>query len=317
MYTCQLSRLWVENFDLTPAHACGLISHAWLKNVSCCRLAWHDFQKYVNSDPCKEQKPCVKWINDNTFLAISNFWREKHWEWARVYTRPKTGTGKCEGCFRFRHRQTSSEDFGLLWKTSEFFGNIRKWSCRFQKSQHSQDKNLTPIFQKKLTGIQVCFWMLNNGLKLNDDKNEFLIIGTSQQLGKLDNISIRVGDSDIHPVPIARNHVSWFDSRLSMATHITKICASSFYYIYDIRRIRHVRKYRTQQSTETLIHAFITSRLDYCNGLLYGLPDCLLNKLQWVQNACARLIFKEQKFCRVTPLIYELHWLPIKYGNRV
>jgi hypothetical protein len=118
--------------------------------------------------------------------------------------------------------------------------------------------------------------MLNNDLKLNDDKTEFLIIGTSQQLEKLDNISIRVGDSDVHPVPIARNLGSWFDSRLSMATHITKICASSFYYIYNIRRIR---KYLSQQSTETLVHAFITSRLDYCNGLLYGLPDCLLNKL--------------------------------------
>ena len=49
------------------------------------------------------------------------------------------------------------------------------------------------------------FWMLNNDLKLNDNKTEFLIIGTIQQLEKLDSISIRVGDSDIHPVPIARN----------------------------------------------------------------------------------------------------------------
>ena len=92
MYTCQLSRLRVENFDLTPAHACGPISHAWLKNVSCCRLTWHNFQKYVNSDPCKARKPCVKWINDNTFLTIPDFWSEKHWERDRVYTRPKTGT---------------------------------------------------------------------------------------------------------------------------------------------------------------------------------------------------------------------------------
>ena len=100
--------------------------------------------------------------------------------------------------------------------------------------------------------------------------------GTSQQLEKLDNISIRVGDSDNYPVTIARNLGSWFDSRLSMATHITKICSSSFYYIYNIHRIR---KYLSQQSTETLVHAFITSRLDYCSGLLYGLPDCLLNRL--------------------------------------
>ena len=95
-----------------------------------------------------------------------------------------------------------------------------------------------------------------------------------------------------------------------MASHITKIFASSFYYIYNIRRIR---KYLSRQSSEILVHAFVTSRLDYCNGLLYGLPDCLLNKLQRVQDVCARLIFKEQKFFHVTPLIYELHWLPIKY----
>jgi len=49
------------------------------------------------------------------------------------------------------------------------------------------------------------FWMLNNDLKLNDGKTELLIIGTSQQPGKLDDISIRVGNSEIHTVPIARN----------------------------------------------------------------------------------------------------------------
>ena len=152
-FSCQLSRLRVENFDLMPAHACGPISHAWLKNVTYCRLAWHNFRKYVNSDPCKERKPCVKWIKDNTSIAISDFWNENHWERASVYTRPKAGAGKCEGCFRLHHRRTSSEDFRLLRKTSVCFGNIRKWSCRFKNSQHSRDKNLTPIFQKKLAVI--------------------------------------------------------------------------------------------------------------------------------------------------------------------
>ena len=96
-----------------------------------------------------------------------------------------------------------------------------------------------------------------------------------------------------------------------MTSRITKLGVSSFYFIYNICRIR---KYLSRQSTEILVHAFITSRLDYCNGHLYGLLDCLLNKLQRVQNACARLIFREQKFCHVTPLIYELHCqLPIKY----
>ena len=97
-----------------PAHACRPISHAWLKNVSCCRLAWHNSQKYVNSDPCKDGKPCVKWINHNNFLAISDFSREKHQERARVYTRAKT-----------------SEDFGRLRKSSDFFGRLRRSSGIF------------------------------------------------------------------------------------------------------------------------------------------------------------------------------------------
>ena len=82
------------------------------------------------------------------------------------------------------------------------------------------------------------FWMLNKDPNFNDDKTEFLIIGSSQQLEKLDNITIHVGDSAIHPVPPARNLGCWFDSRLSMASHITKLCASSFYYIYNIQTYR-------------------------------------------------------------------------------
>ena len=69
--------------------------------------------------------------------------------------------------------------------------------------------------------------------------------------------------------------------------HITKTCSSAFYYLYNIR---HIRKYLSRSSSETLIHAFITSRLDYCNSLLYGLPKYQLSKLQRVMNASARLV---------------------------
>ena len=97
-------------------------SHAWLKNVSCCRLAWHNFQKYVNSDPCNwGTKTMWKWINDNTFLAISDFWSETHWERAPVYRRPKTGTGIT----------SPSADFGRLRKTLDFFGKLRDSSGIF------------------------------------------------------------------------------------------------------------------------------------------------------------------------------------------
>jgi hypothetical protein len=95
-----------------------------------------------------------------------------------------------------------------------------------------------------------------------------------------------------------------------MSTHIFRTSSSGFYFLYNIRCIR---KYLSRELTETLIHAFISSRLDYCNSLLYGLPNCQLAKLQRVQNAAAHLIFQESKYCRITSLLKNLHWLPVKY----
>ncbi|CAH3026191.1 unnamed protein product, partial [Porites evermanni] len=58
---------------------------------------------------------------------------------------------------------------------------------------------------------------------------------------------------------------------------------------------------------------FKNIRVDYCNSLLYGLPENQLNKLQRVQNMCARLICNESKYCHITPLLVDLHWLPVKF----
>ena len=71
-------------------------------------------------------------------------------------------------------------------------------------------------------------------------------------------------------------------------------------------------KYLTSECTEKLIHEFITSRLDYCNSLLYGVPDHHVQNLQRVMNASARLIFCAPKHCHITPLLQQLHWLPIR-----
>ena len=65
--------------------------------------------------------------------------------------------------------------------------------------------------------------------------------------------------------------------------------------------------------TESLVHAFITSRVDYCNSLLYGLSNSHIMKLQRIQNAAARLVTGAPRFCHVAPLLCHLHWLPISY----
>ncbi len=60
------------------------------------------------------------------------------------------------------------------------------------------------------------------------------------------------------------------------------------------------------------IHAFITSRLDYCNALLGGCSACLINKLQMVQNAAARVLTRTRKYDHISPVMSTMHWLPIK-----
>ena len=119
-------------------------------------------------------------------------------------------------------------------------------------------------------------------LKLNLDKTECLLIGTRQQLQKVSNIStLSVRDSQIAPSCEVRNLGTWFDSNRSV--------------------------------TESLVNVFITSRIDYCNSLLYVLPNSHVMKLQRIQNAAARLVTGAPRFCHVTPLLFHLHWLPISY----
>ena len=83
--------------------------------------------------------------------------------------------------------------------------------------------------------------------------------------------------------------------------------------MFSLWPFRRVRKHLSKECPETLIHAFISSRLHYCNSLLYRIPAYQIQKLQRVQNSAARLVFEESKFCHITPLLRALHWLPVPY----
>ena len=71
------------------------------------------------------------------------------------------------------------------------------------------------------------------------------------------------------------------------------------------------------QSTKTLIHAFVSWHLDYCNTLLFGLPKYQLDRLQKVQNAAARVIFQIAKFDHITPALIDLHRLPVTFRVQI
>ena len=99
------------------------------------------------------------------------------------------------------------------------------------------------------------------------------------------------------------------DDSLSLEEHVNSISKSCYYHI---RRIAKIQKNMSEDSTAALVHAFITCRLDNCNALLYGLPNYLIQRLQAVQNCAARLVSCKPRYARATPILRELHWLPVE-----
>ena len=168
------------------------------------------------------------------------------------------------------------------------------------------------ISMAKLTEVisDLRHWMANNYLKLNDSKTEVILVGTKQQCKKVSIPHLTIGDVQIK---VSREHAvrnigAWFDSQMSMKQHIKTVCQVAHYHL---RRIGQIRPYLSKKATECLIHAFISSRLDYANSLLYGLPMNQIRKLQGIQNIAARIVSKTRKSDHITPVLAELHWLPV------
>lgn len=99
-----------------------------------------------------------------------------------------------------------------------------------------------------------------------------------------------------------------FDSALCFDSHIGQTVKTCFHQLRNIARLRPSLNFG---DAETIIHAFITSRLDYCNSLYGGLPAKAINRLQMVQNAAARALTFNKKSAHITPILHQLHWLPV------
>ena len=153
-------------------------------------------------------------------------------------------------------------------------------------------------------------WMNRNRLKLNDSKTEFIIFGSKSKLPSIKTTSVRVGEENIKAVKQVRNIGAFFDSELKMNTQINNMCKSAWFHLYNISKIRH---YLSQDQTKSIVHAYVTSKLDSNNSLLAGITLEQRRRLERVQHAAARLITKSHKHDHVTPLLRELHWLPIEH----
>ena len=152
--------------------------------------------------------------------------------------------------------------------------------------------------------------MAYNKLKFNDNKSEFLVVCAPWSRDEISVETLTVGTSLVKATVSTRNLGVHIDHALKMDVHIQKQCQSM---IAQLKNIAHIRRYLEKQAAEKLIHAFVGSRLDYCNSLLVGIPETSLAKLRRVQNIAARILTGTRKYDHMTPVLYKLHWLPVKY----
>ena len=95
---------------------------------------------------------------------------------------------------------------------------------------------------------------------------------------------------------------------MTLQKHITNICRSVNMHI---RKINSIKTYLLNTAVRTLVQSIVIARLDYCNGVCFGLP---MNRMQWfqlVQNSAARVISQTKRYTSIRPILNELHWLPI------
>ncbi len=105
--------------------------------------------------------------------------------------------------------------------------------------------------------------------------------------------------------------LGWFWRQTLVLVVIVKAVTKSAY--YHLKNIARIRCFVSSQDLEKLVHAFITSRVDYCNGLLTGLPKKTIRQLQLIQNAAARILTRTRKSEHITPVLMSLHWLPVTF----
>ena len=204
--------------------------------------------------------------------------------------------------------------------TSPIGSIIRKHGLNFHL--YADDTQIYISFNPRIPGahqlalqkLETCIadlsnWMNVNKLKLNPAKTEFLISGTSQGLNKLPPVELKLENSTIKPTTSVRNLGIILDAHMSMTQHINSLISSLNFHLRNIRRIS---KYLDFDTKHTVVPSLILSRLDYGNALLYGAKAKDLDRLQSLQNKAIKLIFSAGRRDSPSPLLDNLHWLPVR-----
>ena len=179
------------------------------------------------------------------------------------------------------------------------FQILRDCWCHYQSTVRKAKR-------KYFSDIVLLSWMSLNFLNFNEEMTEVTVFGcTSVTLPQVDLVSL----AQYHK-PIVNNLGIKVDSDLKFDSQIKAVGKSSF---FQLRQLAKIKPFLQRQQFETVIHAFVTTRLDYCNALYMGVGGSSIAHLQLVQNAAARLLTGTSKYEHILPILASLHLLPVHF----
>ncbi|KAF7245344.1 hypothetical protein EYD10_08460 [Varanus komodoensis] len=188
--------------------------------------------------------------------------------------------------------------------------------CGLRNHQYADDTQLYLSFStnpgEAVAVLNRCLaevreWMRANKLKLNPDKTEVLLVGGSG-FGE-GGFDLVLNGATLPLRDKVRSLGVLLDPELSLEAQVTAVARNAF---LQLRLINQLRPYLEYDCLATVTHALVTSRLDFCNALYVGLPLKTVRTLQLVQNRAARLLTGTGRYAHMTPVLHQLHWLPIE-----
>ncbi len=151
----------------------------------------------------------------------------------------------------------------------------------------------------------VCTWMGRNALKINEDKTEFIVFNSTTNTP---SVSLHVGVNTVNSSDSIKVLGITLDSKMTLETQISNTCRASY---MQMRKINSIRRYLSLSAVKSLVQSTLIVRLDYCNIIYTGLPQKSVRRLQLSHNSAARIITRTSRREHITPILIQLHWLPI------
>ena len=287
-YSCETSILKISNDILWGMEAQSITSLVALDLSAAVDTVDHEILLSILSSKNRVKSNALKWFDQ--YLRPRSFKVTVN----GVYSKDRDLTvsvpqGSCVGANIFNLYCLPLQD--VVPEDLQLSGFADDHSVRKTFKAGNTYEETTIISKLESCLLSIKQWMDQARLKMNPSKTEFIYFGNAPQLHKCITNSIDVvGD-------------------LILRSDVIRKCKAAMVNFIRIRGICHLL---TEEATSSLVLSLCVSHLDYCNAVLYGLPDITINRMQRVQNMCARLVLRRTKWDSAKACLAKLHWLPIR-----